>query len=193
MHRNLNHSICIWRNFLPQNIWIKTKLKYFKIYQIGQDQKVCVCVSVCLSVCVFVCLHVCVSVCVCVCVCVCKCNLFDLLDKSFWQGAGVCVSVSVCVCLCLCVSRLVMSNSLQPHGLEPARLPCPWNSPGRNTGVDCHSLLQRSFPTQRWNPGLLHRRQTLYCLSYREVYSFIWLHRDLVVSCGLSSCGTWAQ
>ena len=46
----------------------------------------------------------------------------------------------------------VMSDSLQPHGLWPARLLCPWNSPGRNTAVVCHSLLQRIFPTQGLNP-----------------------------------------
>ena len=33
---------------------------------------------------------------------------------------------------------------------------CPWDSPGRNTGVGCHSLLQGVFPTQGLNPGLLH-------------------------------------
>ena len=35
-----------------------------------------------------------------------------------------------------------MSDSLQTHGLQPARLLCPWNSPGKNTGVGCYSLLQ---------------------------------------------------
>ena len=35
--------------------------------------------------------------------------------------------------------------------------------------MDCHSLLQRICPTQGVNPGLLHRRQILYHLSYREV------------------------
>ena len=40
------------------------------------------------------------------------------------------------------------SNSLQPHGLQPARLLCPWDSPGQNTGVGSHSLLQGIFPTQ---------------------------------------------
>ena len=45
----------------------------------------------------------------------------------------------------------------------------PWDSPGKNTGVDCHSLLQRIFPTQGLNPGLLHCRQILYHLSYGEV------------------------
>ena len=35
-----------------------------------------------------------------------------------------------------------MSDSLQSHGLQPARLLCPWDSPGKNTGVGCHFLLQ---------------------------------------------------
>ena len=36
----------------------------------------------------------------------------------------------------------VVSNSLRPHGLQPTRLPCPWDSPGKSTGVGCHYLLQ---------------------------------------------------
>ena len=44
----------------------------------------------------------------------------------------------------------------------------PWESPGKNTGVDCRSLLQRIFLTQGSNSGLLHCRQLLYHLSYRE-------------------------
>ena len=35
-----------------------------------------------------------------------------------------------------------MSNSVQPHRWQPARLPCPWDSPGKNTGMGCHFLLQ---------------------------------------------------
>ena len=35
-----------------------------------------------------------------------------------------------------------MSDSVQPHGLQPTRLPHPWDSPGKNTGVGCHFLLQ---------------------------------------------------
>ena len=42
--------------------------------------------------------------------------------------------------------------TLRPHGLYPARLLCPWDSPGKNTGMGCHSLLQRIFPTQGSNP-----------------------------------------
>ena len=47
-----------------------------------------------------------------------------------------------------CVSCPVMSNSLWPHGLQPAQLLCPWDSPGKNTGVGCQALLQGIFPTQ---------------------------------------------
>ena len=60
-----------------------------------------------------------------------------------------------------------MSDSLQPHGLQPARLFCPWNSPGKNTGVNCHFLLQGIFPTQGSNLSLLHCKQILYHLSHQ--------------------------
>ena len=42
-----------------------------------------------------------------------------------------------------------------------------WNSPGENTGVGSHSLLQGIFPTQGSNPGLLHCRQIPYYLSHQ--------------------------
>ena len=35
-----------------------------------------------------------------------------------------------------------MSDSVRPHGWQPTRLRCPWDSPGKNTGVGCHFLLQ---------------------------------------------------
>ena len=57
------------------------------------------------------------------------------------------------------VARSVVSDSSPPCGLWPARLLCPWDFPGKDTGVGCHSLLQRIFPTQGSNPShvcLLH-------------------------------------
>ena len=69
--------------------------------------------------------------------------------------------------LALCVSRSVVSDSLQTHGLQPATLLCPWDFPGKNTEVGCHSLLQRIFLTQGLTPGLLHCRQILYHLSHQ--------------------------
>ena len=50
----------------------------------------------------------------------------------------------------------------------PARLLCPWDSPGKNTGVGSHSLLQGIFPIQGSNPDLLHCRRILYHLSQAE-------------------------
>ena len=54
-----------------------------------------------------------------------------------------------------------------PCGPYPARLLCPWNSPGKNHGVGSHSLLQGIFLTQGSNPRLLHCRQILYPLSHQ--------------------------
>ena len=51
----------------------------------------------------------------------------------------------------MCVSHSVMSDSSWPHELQPSRLLCPWNSPGKNTGAGSHSLLQGIFPTQGSN------------------------------------------
>ena len=45
--------------------------------------------------------------------------------------------------------------SLWPYGQEPARLLCPWDSPGKNTGVGCYFLPQGILPTQGLNSGLL--------------------------------------
>ena len=44
--------------------------------------------------------------------------------------------------LLLLLSRSVVSDSVQPHRRQPPRLRRPWDSPGKNTGVGCHFLLQ---------------------------------------------------
>ena len=49
--------------------------------------------------------------------------------------------------LTLCVPM----DSLQPSGPQPARLLCPWDPPGKNTGVGCHAFLQGIFLTQGSN------------------------------------------
>ena len=65
-----------------------------------------------------------------------------------------------------------MSDSLRPHRLQPARLLCPWDSPGKDTGVGCHALLQGTFPTQRSNPHLLHWQMDSLPLSHWEIPDF---------------------
>ena len=57
-------------------------------------------------------------------------------------------------CVFACLISSVVSDALQPRGLQPARLLCPWESPGKNTGVGCRFLLQGVFPTQGSNPCL---------------------------------------
>ena len=54
---------------------------------------------------------------------------------------------SLLLTLTMCISRSVMSNSVQPHGLQPARLLCLRNSPGKKTGVGCHCPL----PVSSWS------------------------------------------
>ena len=60
-----------------------------------------------------------------------------------------------------------MPNSLRPHELQPARLLCPWDFPGKNTRVGSHSLLEGIYLTQELNLDLLHCSQILYHLNYQ--------------------------
>ena len=69
----------------------------------------------------------------------------------------------------------VVSDSLQTHGLQSARLLCPWNVQARKW-VGCHFLLQGIFPNQGSNPHLLHllgnyplsKRSRLLCIKQFE-------------------------
>ena len=81
----------------------------------------------------------------------CSLLLFHLLVfvQNIWMRLKNNIVLSVC------------SDSLWPHGVSS-----PWNSPGQNTGLGSLSLLQRIFPTQGLNQGLLHCRQIVYQLSY---------------------------
>ena len=84
------------------------------------------------------------------------------------------------------VHRSVMSHSLRPRRLWPSRLLSPWNSPGRNTGVGSHSLLQGIFPTQGLNSGCRH---ILCPLSHPDQYTD---HCLMLISqpfCCWSVCG----
>ena len=57
--------------------------------------------------------------------------------------------------MCLYPVASVVSNSVQSYGLQPARLLYPRDPPGKNTGVGCHALRHRIFPTQGSNLCLL--------------------------------------
>ena len=65
-----------------------------------------------------------------------KVFLFPLVTKPQTNTSVLC-----CLCYC-CQVASVVSNSVRPHGRQPTRLPRPCDSPGKNTGVGCHFLLQ---------------------------------------------------
>ena len=79
--------------------------------------------------------------------------------------------------MCVCVQSLSMysvTDSLQPHGLKPSRLLCPWDFLGKNIGVGCHFLLH---PEMEADPG--------FC-SLGSVFTFLdlgsfWLPSNLQV------------
>ena len=58
------------------------------------------------------------------------------------------INVSSQYCAMLCHS--VMSSSLPPHGWYPTRLLCPWDSPGKNSGVGCHAFSRGSSQPRDW-------------------------------------------
>ena len=64
--------------------------------------------------------------------------------------------------ICVCSVALLCLTLFNTIGLCPSRLLCPWNFPGKNTGVGCHFLLQGIFLPQGLNPHLVHCRQILY-------------------------------
>ena len=47
-----------------------------------------------------------------------------------------------------------LCDPIRPYGLQPTRILCPGDSPGKNTGVGCHALLQGIFQTNGSNPPL---------------------------------------
>ena len=72
-------------------------------------------------------------------------------------------------------SHSVMSDSLQPHGLQPTRLLRPWDFPGKSTGVGCHCLLQI---TSQFYPFLITLPKVLPSMTY--------FHHSTMKSKGLS-------
>ena len=69
----------------------------------------------------------------------------------------VCISLATQSCPTLC----------DPIDSSPPGFSVHGDFPGKNTGVGCHVLLQGILPTQGLNPGLLHCRWILYCLSHQ--------------------------
>ena len=68
---------------------------------------------------------------------------------------------------CDALSPSVVSDSCEPMDCSLPDPSAHGDSPGMNTGMGCHAILQGIFPTQGSNPSLLHYRQSLYQLSYQ--------------------------
>ena len=84
------------------------------------------------------------------------CVLIPLVLTLHWQD--------LLLQLLSCLSCPTLCN---PMNSSPLGSFVHEDSPGKNTRVVCHALLQGIFPTQGLNPGLLHCRQTLYHLSHQ--------------------------
>ena len=80
-----------------------------------------------------------------------------------------------CVCVCACLILLSHGGLFVTPWTLAHQVLCPWDSPGKNTGVGCHSPLQGIFPTQGSNLGLLHCRWVLYCLSHQGMHELLLL------------------
>ena len=86
----------------------------------------------------------------------------NIYKQCIWQRANIeNTQRNYAIWHQLKVSHSVVSDCLWPHGLL-----CPWDFPGKNTGVGGHFLLQQIFLTQGSNPDLLHCSQTLYQLNH---------------------------
>ena len=83
-------------------------------------------------------------------------------NQNFINIASMCV---------LCSVTSVLFDSWQLHGPQPARLLYPWDSPGKNTEVGCHALLQGIFLAQISNLHLL-------CLLNWQTVLYHWCHQE---------------
>jgi len=88
-------------------------------------------------------------------------HLFDL-----WFSLDICPEVGLQDQVCVCAKSLQVCLTLFNHMDCGYPGSSPWSSPGKNTGVGCHALLQGIFLTQSL-PWFLHCRQILYCLSHQ--------------------------
>ena len=94
--------------------------------------------------------------------CVVSCSY--TCDMVEWMAVWVRMCVCVCVCVCVCLSHSVVYNSLQPH---ESQTPLSMEFFRQEYWSRLSFPLRGIFPTQGLNPGLLHCRQILYCLSHQ--------------------------
>ena len=83
--------------------------------------------------------------------------------------------IYVCVCVCVCVSYSVVSDSLQPHGLQPARLLCPWGFSRQEywSGQPCSPLGDLPNPGTEPRSSALQADSLLLELPGKPIYIYI--------------------
>ena len=92
-------------------------------------------------------------------------------EPGFWtSGPKNCERLSVILCVLRLVTQLC-PTLCNPVDCSPPGSSVHGDSPGKNTGVGCHALLQEIFLTKGWNPGLPHSRWILYRLSHILIHS----------------------
>ena len=82
-------------------------------------------------------------------------------------------------CLHACYVASVMSDSVRPYVTQTSRLLCPWDSPGKNTGADCHALLQGIFPTQELIVTICSSNPTPWHTSREDINSKRFMHPNV--------------
>ena len=98
--------------------------------------------------------------------------LFVLISAFLYllDGSSSTMLLFILPRVCVCSFASVVSDSLQPHRPQSTRILCPWDFPGKNTGVGNHFLLKGISPTQGLNPclpHLLHCRLMLCLLNHQ--------------------------
>ena len=101
-------------------------------------------------------------------------NVYQLMSE--WMNEyGVYIQRDMCVR----AESLQSYLTLQPCGMQPARLFYPWDSPGRNTRVDCHALLQGIFPAQGSNLHLMSTCTGRWVLYHLRLLGSLWKWKSL--------------
>ena len=98
-----------------------------------------------------------------------KRKLWSVSSLSYKDAAAAAKSLQSCPTLC------------NPIRWQPMRLPCPWDSPGKNTALGCYALQQRIFLIQGLNLGLQHARVIIYISATRDAFS-TWVTREFLPS-----------
>ena len=81
-----------------------------------------------------------------------------VISQTIYRNINIYINKYIYTIYSYCLVARSGPTLLRPQWLQPARLLCPWDFSGKNTGVGYHSLFQGIFPTQGLNPHLLHCR-----------------------------------